>query len=483
MTTQVPKVVVIGGGISGLCCVRRLLELRNGNGPHFDILLLEKDNRFGGTIETAQKDGFTLEMGPDSFVSEKPWGLDLCQKLGLENEILGTQNENRRSFIVRKKRLIPLPEGFYLIAPTQVKAFLGTPLFSWAGKIRMMMEPFLPGRPPVSDESIARFMRRRFGREALERAGQPMLAGIYTGDPETLSMAAAMPRFRDLEAKYGSVTRGLLESARSRNEKLPEARGPRYSLFLSFKAGMETWVKKLADNIPSGLARLGVGVREIFRDQSSGQWKIILTTGEVRTADAVCSTVSAKATGIFLKDVSGLLKEKLGSVAYESVATVNLAYRRGQIAHALDGFGFVVPRTENSALVACSFTSQKYGFRAPEGHVLLRAFVGGAFGRETFSQDDERLTDSVRKELSELLGISGEPLFQVLRRYPDSMVQYRVGHVELVRDVEAECAKLPGLFLTGSSYRGVGIPDCIHDAELSAEKIVKYLDRAAGGSC
>src|SRR3989338_8856849 len=472
-----PKVAVIGGGISGLVCVFKLLELKEQNKKDFEVLLFEKEMRLGGTIETLEKDGFTLERGPDSFISEKPWGVELCNKLGIQNEIIGTRNENRKSFIVRRKKLIPLPEGFYLVAPTQMKAFLRTPLFSFPGKLRMMMEPMVPRNSSDADESVACFLRRRFGNEALERVGQPMLAGIYTGDPETLSMTATMPRFRELEKKYGSVLKGLLQAAENKSEKLKEAGGPRYSLFLSFKRGMETLTRALAARLPQGTARLGAGIKEISRDKFSGPWRIVLATGQISVADAVCLTTSARSAAGFLNNTSQSLSKKLGFITYESVATVNLAYRRDPITHTLDGFGFVVPRTEESVLVACSFSSQKYDFRAPEGAVLLRAFVGGAFGREFFNRDDGELLDKVKKELAELLGIKAEPLFTVLRRYPDSMVQYRVGHLELVREIEAECEKLPGLFLTGSSYRGVGIPDCIHDAERTAARILDYLNR------
>ncbi len=475
MTTKTPQIAVIGGGISGLACVFRLLELKRENKTDFETLLFEKDPRLGGTLETVQKDGFTLEMGPDSFISEKPWGVELCKKLKVDDQIIGTKNENKKSFIVRKKKLIPVPEGFYLVAPTQIKTFFKTPLFSLPGKFRMMAEMLIPKNVSSTDESVAQFMRRRFGREALERVGQPMLAGIYTGDPEYLSLKATMPRFRELEKKYGSVIKGLLQTSKDKNNNLTQASGPRYGLFLSFKEGMETLTRKLSESLPTGIARLHAGIKEVLRDKPSGKWKIVMATGQHWMADVVCMTTSAKVTANLIKNVSAELVENLNTITYESVATVNLAFRRDQIAHPLDGFGFVVPRTEKCALVACSFTSQKYDFRAPEGHVLLRAFIGGAFGREFFKKDEQELINLVESELSGLLGIRGRPLWSLLHRYPDSMVQYGVGHLERIAQMEEELKNFPGLFLTGSSYRGVGIPDCIHDAEMTAEKIFAVM--------
>ena len=428
----------------------------------------------GGVVETEKRDGFILEKGPDAFISEKAGCVELCRRLGIENEIIGTKNENRKSFVARGQRLIPVPEGFYLIAPTRIGSFLASPLLSLPGKFRAMLEPFIPKRVGESDESIGSFIRRRFGHETLEKVGQAMLAGIYTGDPDFLSLSATMPRFRQLEKEYGSVIRGLMAAAKEKNGALGAASGPRYSLFLSFKEGMQTLTDEIAKKLPAGSLKLNAEINQMTYDPSTKKWRLVMKNGPVEWVDAVCVTSPAKGAAALLGQTAHGLSEKLAAISYESVATVNFAYRRADIAHPLDGFGFVVPKTEKRAIIACSFSSQKFDGRAPKGFVLLRAFVGGAFGREYFEREDEDLKDTVESELKEFLGITGKPFFALLGRYPASMVQYGVGHETLVKEIRDELKKWPGLFLTGAAYRGVGIPDCITDAEAQAEAIGSF---------
>ncbi len=468
---EVKRLAIIGGGISGLALTHRLFELAGKSSVPFQITLFEAANRLGGTIETERKDGFLLEKGADSFISDKPWALDLCNKLGLEPEILGTRSENRKSFVVRNGRLLEIPPGFYLIAPTQIGAFLKSGLFSLPGKLRMMCEPFVPRCVNDQDESVGSFIRRRFGRECLDRVGQAMIAGIYTGDPDHLSILATMPRFRELEKEYGSVIRGLVANAKKGEKSFKTARGPRYSLFLSFLGGMETLIKKIEERIPKGSIRLKCGIKEITREPQTGYWRLVTAAGEMRVFDAVCSTVSSKITSRLIGQTAKALSDRLNQIAYESVATINFAFRRQDIRHPLNGFGFVVPRIENSALVACSFSSQKFEHRAPDGMALLRVFVGGAFGRSVFQKENKELENCALSELSKLLGISAKPLFASLNRYPEAMVQYQPKHLKLVSDVENSLKEHPGFFLAGSSYRGVGISDCVRDAEQQAEKI------------
>ena len=469
------RIAIVGGGVSGLALMNRLFELKEKSSASLEITLFEASNRLGGTIETEKKDGFVLEKGPDSFISDKPWALVLCKKLGLEPEMIGTQNENRKSFVVRNGKLLEIPPGFYLVAPTQVRAFLKNGLFSLPGKLRMMCEPFVPRGGAEQDESVSAFIRRRFGRECLDRVGQAMIAGIYTGDPDKLSIFATMPRFKELEKEYGSVIRGLLVKAKKDKGSFKKASGPRYSLFLSFLDGMETLINKIKEKIPADAIRLNCGIKEITQEPQTAQWRLLTTAGEMRVFDAVCSTVSSKITGRLIGKTARTLSGHLNKISYESVATVNFAFRRQNIRHALDGFGFIVPRIEKSPLVACSFSSQKFVHRAPEGMTLLRVFVGGAFGRSIFQREDKELGEMALSELSRLLGITGKPLFSSLSRYPEAMVQYGVGHLSLVSDIEDELKKHRGLFLTGSSYRGVGIPDCIRDAELTAQQVIACL--------
>lgn len=467
------RVAVVGGGIAGLALAHRLTELKRENRLACEVTLFEGGSRLGGTIETEARDGFVLEKGPDAFLSEKPWALELSKRIGLESQIIGTNAANRKSFIVKNGRLIPVPEGFYLITPTQLTPFLRSPLFSWGGKLRMGLEPFIPKRKGGADESIGAFIRRRFGNEALERAGQPMLAGVYTGDPERLSLEATMPRFKKYEEEYGSVLKGLLASLGQGRSSAKKASGPRYSLFLAYKNGMETLTKKLAERIGDSSIRLNAVVRSARRDRDTEKWRLEFTDGRSEIFDAVCLALPARQSADILREAFRPLSERLDTIPYESVATLNLAFRRADIPHKLDGFGFVVPKTEGRSVIACTFTDRKFEHRAPDGFALLRAFVGGAFGRAELEKSDAELEKDVLADLGELLGIHASPVFSALRRYPRAMVQYCVGHRELVNSLDEELKRAPGLHLTGSAYRGVGIPDCVLEAETTAEKIAK----------
>ncbi len=461
------KIAIIGAGISGLSVAHRLSELNKYKNADIEFRVFEASHHIGGTIETQSRDGFLLEKGPDSFLSEKPWALDLCKRLGIDQEIIGTQNENRRTFVVRRGQLIPLPEGFYMIAPVNMGEFFKTPLFSWPGKIRMAFEMFIPPKRSSEDESIASFILRRFGREALERVGQPMLAGVYSGDPETLSLGKTMPRFRDLEKEYGSVIKGLMK----RSRKTPQASGasgPRYSLFLSFKGGMQVLVDALQKKIPADCLRIGEPIVGIGRSASTAKWQIRSSGGNYE-ADHACLCVSAQSASKLLLENHPDISSKLNSIPYESVATIHFAYDESQIKHPRDGFGFVVPRTEGASLMACTFVDKKYTGRAPKGKLLLRAFVGGAYGKSAFGMQDRGLIASAQKDLEKFLGIQGQPLFTELKRYPMAMPQYGLNHDEIVKYLSQIPKTVPGLYFTGSSYRGTGIPDCIHDAEEIAD--------------
>ncbi|MBI3315535.1 MAG: protoporphyrinogen oxidase [Candidatus Omnitrophica bacterium] len=473
------RVGVVGAGISGLAAALKLCELKERHKADLEVLVLEKKSRPGGNLETESRDGFLLEKAADAFVSEKPSVIELSRRLGLDADIIETRKENRRTFVVRNKKLIPLPEGFYLIAPTQVLSFLGTPLFSLRGKMRVFLEPWISKKVEAGDESIGSFIRRRFGAEVLDRVGQAMLGGIYSGDPEILSLSATMPRFLELERKYGSVIRGLTREFSFKNKELEPVRGPRYSLFCSFRKGMQSLPEKIAENIPERSFRLKTGVQKVARQSLGTGWRILTDTGETLAADAVLLSASAKFSAAFLRGEpeNSRLVSLLDAIGYESVATVNLAYRRDAIKHPLDGFGFVVPRTERLSLTACSFSSRKFEGRSPEGFEVLRAFVGGAFGREFFERDDESLSRVVKHDMAGLLGITEEPVFSTISRYRESMVQYRLNHGELVSDIEKELLTKPGLWLIGSSYRGPGISDCVRDAETQAEKLFHSLFR------
>jgi oxygen-dependent protoporphyrinogen oxidase len=361
-----------------------------------------------------------------------------------------------------------VPEGFQLLAPSRIAPFLMTDIFSAAGKARMAADLFLPRRSTngTDDESLASFVRRRLGKEALERMAQPMVGGIYTADPETLSLRATLPRFLDMEREHRSLILAMLRQ--SRVQKTGTS-GARYSLFLSFDRGMQVLV--------DALAKVNADVRlntraEVLRRDGPG-WTITTNTGEQLKADAVCLAVPAYVAAALLQDVNEDLAFKLNKIKYASTATINFGYRRSAIAHALNGFGFVVPFVEKRSLIACTFSSVKFSGRGPEGHVLLRAFAGGALQPDIFALDEGEMSRRVETDLRELLGITEPPLFTEVAKWERSMPQYEVGHLDRVKEIENALAGLPRLTLAGNAYRGAGIPDCIRSGEGAAEVMMK----------
>ena len=465
------RVVVIGGGISGLAAAHRLTELSKS----LHVTLLEASPRLGGTIRTDRREGFLLERGPDSFISEKPEAVALAKRLGIESHLIETNSQQRRSFIVRDGRLRPVPEGFQLLAPSRIWPFLTTDIFSLSGKIRMAADLFLPRRSTngVADESLASFVRRRLGREALERMAQPMVGGIYTANPETLSLRATLPRFLNMERDHRSLVLALLRKARSIKADQSGTSGARYNLFLSFDDGMEVLVNALEGALTQIETRRNTQVQSITWTGASAT--IQTRTGETFEADAICLAVPAYTAAQLLTNISPTLSTQLNQINYASTATINLAYRREAVRHSLDGFGFVVPFIENRSVLACSFSNVKFPGRAPADHVLLRAFVGGALQPELFALDEAKMLTRVENDLCELLGINEKYIFAEVAKWKNSMPQYEVGHLDRVQSIENALAQLPFLTLAGNAYRGAGIPDCIRSGELAAEKILNFL--------
>lgn len=477
MTANARRVVVLGGGVSGLVACHRLLRGARARSLPLEVLLVESAARLGGVIETARVDGALMERGPDCFLASRPEGVRLCEELGIGEQLIGTNERHRRSFILRGDALLPVPRGFYLLAPCQVGPFLTTPIFSPLGKLRMAMDLLLPRRRGEGDESLADFVRRRLGREALERMAQPMVAGIYSTDPERLSLRAALPQFHEMEREHRSVILGLRRRMR-RTGAEAAASGPRYGLFASLARGMGALVDALAAHISDASVRLGCRAEEVRRRERG--WSVRLRGGEAVDADAVCLALPPRASARVLEGAAPGLSRLLLGIPGGSLATLNLAYRIGQVAHPLDGMGFVVPATEKKTLLACSFSSTKFRGRAPEGRVLVRAFAAGGDDARPLPADGE-LTRRLLDELRPVLGISGEPESHVLSRYEEALPRFVVGHLERVGRIEAEADAAPGLALCGNAYHGVGIPDCVKSAARAAEKILAHLAAAGAG--
>ena len=478
------RAVVVGGGITGLTACYRLTQQAQAGGLPLDVVLLEAGDRLGGVIATRHEacpglrsgDGLLLEEGPDCFLTTKPWGVELCNELGLNAELIGTTTEYRQSFIVRHGKLVPVPQGFYLMAPGSLWPFVTTPAFSWPGKLRMAMDLVLPRRAASEDdESLADFVTRRLGREALDRMAQPMVGGIYTTDPRHLSMQATMPQFLEMERRHRSLILALRHRHRQASAQQSGVSGARYGLFASFRHGMQTLADALADRLPAGTVRLKTPVRSVRRDPDSQRWIVSPQNGPDLEADALCLALTAPQAARLLTGLDPELAAGLRDIPYASSAVVTLACNRADIAHPLNGMGFVVPAVERRNLIACSFSSIKFAGRAPEGKVLLRAFVGGALQQEQALWPDARLRDAVLQDLRLLLGLTGTPTLCHVSRHPSAMPQYHVGHLARVQHLEAAARRWPGLALAGNAYHGVGVPDCIRSGDGAAYGLVQNL--------
>jgi oxygen-dependent protoporphyrinogen oxidase len=464
------RLVVVGAGVSGLAAAHRAVERAREQGRPLELTVLEGADRVGGTIQTEQRDGFLVEGGPDSFLSEKPWALALCRRLGVEDRLIRTDDRFRRTFVVWGGRLHPLPEGFQLLAPTRLAPLLSSRLFSWPGKLRMACDLVLP-RGGDPDESLGAFVRRRLGREALERVAQPLVAGIYTADPDELSLSATMPRFLEMERRERSVILALWRAARKAPAQHAGTSGARWSLFVTFARGMDELVQTLAARLPAGAVRLKERVTDVARED--GRWRIGTAAGAAYEADALVLAPEAHQAARLLRYVDPVLTHLLEGIPHASSATVSLAYRRADVRHPLDGFGFVVPHAERLPIIACTFSSVKYAGRAPSGHVLLRVFLGGALNEAVLQGDDATLVATAREHIGPLLGITAEPELARVARHARAMPQYHVGHAARATAIEQAVARHPGLRLVGGAYRGVGIADCVRSGEEAAERLLE----------
>ncbi len=481
MDSAARRVAIIGGGISGLAAAFRLGELSKANQIPIEAALFESGTRLGGALDTIRRDGFVIELGADSFLAEKPAAAKLAERLGIADQLIGTQEKFRKTFVVRGGRLVEIPEGFSLLAPTWFGPLLRSPLFSAAGKLRIMIEPLVPRRRALEDESLAAFVRRRLGRQTLVRVAQPLAGGIYTADPEMLSVGATMPRFVEMERRYGSVIRGLRAAARARDADARGTSGARWSLFLGFKDGIRTMVDALTGRL-EGSINYGAEVVALTgaaglhdATESVRRWRLGFRDGSSFDADAVVYAAPAFAAALILQSINPELAAMLSAIAYASAATVNLAFRAADFPQAPAAFGFVVPVAERRRIIAGSFSSLKFPGRAPAGMVLARVFLGGALQSEMMALNDAEMIAAAREEFASLIGVTAEPALTCVRRWPASMPQYAVGHLARVAEIERMAEAVPGLALAGAYLRGVGIPDCIASGERAAETIFSQL--------
>ncbi|HVZ22917.1 MAG TPA: protoporphyrinogen oxidase [Vicinamibacterales bacterium] len=449
-------VVIVGGGIAGLSAAFELQK----RGRSF--VVLERAARTGGVIVSEQVGDFVIDGGPDSLLTQKPEGVALCQELGIAHRLVPTKPP-RLAYIQRGGRLYPLPASSVLGIPTRVGPFVQTGLFSWTGKLRMAAELFVPARTDGADESIGSFMRRRFGDEAVTYLAEPLLAGIHAGDVDRLSIRALFPRFVETERTYGSLLRAF---RRERRPPSPDG------VFRSFPGGLSELVTALTQALPAESIRLAAAVQRVSRDRA---WTVETADGSRYSGRALVVTSPAYVTADLVRGVDPDLARLCAEIPYASSGTVALAFPRAAVAHPLNGSGFVVPRVERTGIMAASWLSSKWPNRAPDDRVLMRAFVGGGRDPEALSKSDDELVGVALAALRPLLGITGEPILSRVYRFDRKSAQHEVGHLDRMAAIDRRLAAHPDLYVTGSGFRGVGIPDCVADARATARKVSECL--------
>ena len=475
---------VVGGGITGLGAAYAL-----GKNGALEIEVFEASPRWGGKITTETAGGFLLEGGPDSFLVRKPAGVELARELGLEDELVPTSTKQGQVYLLRRGTLLPLPAGMMLAAPTDLEALDASPILSDEGKRRVRQELEIPAADPADgpeEESLGSFLRRRFGDEALAVLGDPLMGGIHAGDPETLSLRATFPLFAELEQRFGSVIRGLkrIHGGRAGEDGVTRLDGapPQVAQRVSLRGGLGRLVETLVETLE---AQPGVDLHRShpvtgLEARSEGGARLRFEEGGGRDFDAVILALPAAAAGRLLGDLDPTLGAELRSLPAVSSATVSLGFSANAVDHPLDGLGFVVPRIEGRPLRACTWSSTKFPGRAPHGHVLLRAFVGGAGAEDLVDLDDGALVELALAELRPLLGLRAEPVLTDIYRFPRGIPQFQVGCLDRIASVESRLP--PGLHLAGSPYHGLGIPDCLASAQDAARKVLAEIPPAVASA-
>jgi protoporphyrinogen/coproporphyrinogen III oxidase len=438
------KTVIVGGGISGLSTSYYLAKKGQPS------TIVESRPRLGGVIQTDRVHGCTLEAGPDSFLSAKPAALELIRELGLADDVIGSNDHLRITFVRRNGRLVPLPDGLMMMVPTKILPLVTTPLLSWGTKIRMGLELFRAPKPRAEDESVADFVREHYGQEAVDYLAEPLLSGIYGGDPTQLSVRAVLPRFVELSQKYGSLTKGVLAS----RGKAPSS-GP---LFRTLKGGLG----ELVDAIVAAARPDVIQSRAETVERTAAGFRVKLAGDWLETDNLVLACEAHSAAGL-LSSIDPRSAELLNSVGYSSSTIVALGFDAADFASPPVGFGFLVPKKERRRLVALTWVGTKFSYRVPEGQIVARCFVAGS--------EDNNVLDDVLRDLRDIAGVTATPRFTQITRWPKSMAQYLVGHTARIAELRARIAEIPNLRLAGNAYDGIGIPDCIRLGKLAAQSL------------
>ncbi len=474
------RIAIIGGGISGLSAAFAL-EQQKKNGAPLEYLLFESSDRFGGVVHTESVDGCVVEAGPDSFLTEKPRAADLCRDLGLGDQLIESNDAGRKTYILLKGRLVPLPDGLQFMVPTRLMSAFFSPLFSWATKARIIREWFYRPSGGESESTVAEFVERHYGREMVERVADPLLAGVYGGSADELSVQSVLPRFLEIEAKHGSLGRAMVAARRRRAPAAgAELRSagrttvsfPPRSLFTSLKNGMGEMVDALLARIPQAARRSNARIDTVRPE--SGKW-LVVREGRTEEFDGAVLATPAYVAAALLATANAELAAELHSIRYSSSVTVVLSYDQSVRAALPPGFGFLVPRAEHRRILAATFLHNKFLHRAPDDRALIRCFLGGTRDEEILQSSENAILDAVRGELQQILGITAEPLLVRVFKWNQAMAQYEIGHSGRVGRIMRLVDGMPGLALAGNAYGGIGVPDCVRSGSEGAAKVTNNL--------
>ena len=477
------RVVIVGGGISGLSAAFALLEQARSKDVPFQCTIVEEQDYLGGKIVTNRRDGVITEGGPDSFLTTKPAALALCEKLGLSSQLINTNQENAQTFTYSKGRLRQFPQGLISMVPTKVGPLFHSGVLSWAGIVRMGADWIIPRRARTNaEETLAEFFSRRLGSEAFDRLIEPLVSGIYAGDANELSVDATFPHLVELERKHGSLIKGALAMQRVRPSHKPDAKAR--TLFTTLRGGLGDLITSLTERLSeAGVSlRRGTNVRTVqtLGARADPAYRLELEGGDVLEAEAVILATPAYVSASLLRPLDDEVSTFLDQIPYASTMTISMVFPEPEVKRLIRGYGFVVPRVENRSLIAATWSSMKWAERAPAGQCLVRCYLGGRGREHLLDLDDSELTGRACRELETIAGIQSRPLHVEVYRWPRAMPQYIRGHRERVRHIRERVARQPGLYVTGAAYDGIGIPDCIRDADQTSAKLSAYLwDRAS----
>jgi protoporphyrinogen/coproporphyrinogen III oxidase len=454
------RIAVVGGGTAGLSAAYSL-QKRKAAGTPVEFVVYEA-GQLGGVIRTERIDDCVIEAGPDSFLTEKPWAADLCRELGLGDQLISSNDPERKTYMLVKGRLVPIPDGLMFMVPTKLLPTFLSPMFSLATKARIVREWLSPPKPKTTEMTVAEFVERHYGREMVDRVADPLLGGVYGGSADQLSVDAVLPRFVQMETKYGSL--GLAMVA-ARNNSSSAAPRP---LFTSLKSGMRQMTDALITRIPTQVFRTGVRV-EVVKPES-GKW-LVISNGRTEEFDGVVIATPAHAAAALMSAQQELGAE-LNAIPYTSSMTVVLGYDQHVRSSLPAGFGFLVPRTEARKILAATFVHNKFPYRAPENRAIIRCFMGGSVAEEMFEHGETDIASAVETELKSILGLSAAPLFTRVYKWRKAMAQYTVGHSDRVSRIRSLVAQMPGLALAGNAYSGIGVPDCVRTGQEAADKVL-----------